>query len=266
MVPMEDARSLHSVLLRPDQATLVVVGDVDPEHVDAAVAKSFADVTVRGPGLPRVMDPPPERSSPGVALIRHRGIAQRAGCVFARGPAVAGEDADALQVIDTIVAGPGERLTGEIRGEMGATYAISAFRHRLRSASVSTFSASYDKEKSIAGVRAVLDALGRLRAGDVGDDELRLARETLLAGWRENLATFEGTATLYATAIGVGDPLESVRDYPERIARIGRDQIARVASLYLAPERLHVLFVGDDRSFDPSQLGMGDVQVITLPK
>jgi len=58
---LNDVREFHSTYYRPDNATLVVVGDFDPEQLDAWVDKYFGPLTKPDRLLPRVQIIAPAR-------------------------------------------------------------------------------------------------------------------------------------------------------------------------------------------------------------
>src|SRR5687768_2118118 len=60
---LENVRAFHSTFYRPDNATLVVVGDFDPKQFDAWVDKYFAPIPKPSIPLPRVTAKEPERTS-----------------------------------------------------------------------------------------------------------------------------------------------------------------------------------------------------------
>jgi predicted Zn-dependent peptidase len=77
------------------------------------------------------------------------------------------------------------------------------------------------------------------------------------------MATVEGTAERYATAIALGVGVDRAREFPARVARLGKEDLVRVARAYMAPEVLHVAFLGDDRWLEAEQLGMGGMTTLS---
>src|SRR5205814_6764765 len=62
---LADVRAFHSTFYRPDNATLVVVGDFDQSQLDAWVDKYFAGIPKPDALLPRVQvkEPPHEKET-----------------------------------------------------------------------------------------------------------------------------------------------------------------------------------------------------------
>jgi predicted Zn-dependent peptidase len=165
---------------------------------------------------------------------------------------------DAFHVaVEVLGGGHSSGLYESLREEMGATYNPVSVVHLERSASWMTLSASYETGKAVTGVGAVLRAIADLRADRVSGEAVVLARERLLAKWRESMASDDASAAAYAAALLLGVDPESVRDYPTRVSRVERDDVVRVAKQYLEGRALRVVFIGEDRWLDVSPLAMG---------
>ena len=61
---VQNVVKFHETYYRPDNATLIVVGDFDPKQLDAWVDKYFATITKPNLPLPRVQVTEPARTSP----------------------------------------------------------------------------------------------------------------------------------------------------------------------------------------------------------
>ena len=60
---LKDVQEFHTTYYRPDNATLVVVGDFDPKQLDAWIDKYFAPIAKPAKPLPRVQVKEPPRKS-----------------------------------------------------------------------------------------------------------------------------------------------------------------------------------------------------------
>ena len=261
---LEDATSLRNRLLQPQHATLLVVGDVTPHALEAALQGSF--LTWKGSGQPLAQrrDPPPAGTiAPSFAIVRRR-LSQRWVQIFARGPSPDSPDFEVLRLIGAMAGGLGGKLYDEVRDEMGAAYGLGAGVHAKRLASWLWIGGAYRSEKVAPALSAGLRELARIRQADVSDDEVEQGRQRLLADWRARRATASGTADLYAEAILERRSFDRVRGFRRRVEQIGRREIARVAGLYLAPEKLNAAFLGDDRGFDPRPLGIGNTAMVEI--
>jgi zinc protease len=255
--PIEDVIALHDRLFRPGQAVLVLVGDVRAADAETEVARAFGSWQATPP-IPKNSSEPAAFGGPRLGIVSERGLTQRFGAVFARGPAAASEDAAAFGVVAGILGGAiSSGLSQELREEAGATYQLLAPVRSHRLASAVSLTASYDAEKAVGAVRKVLAGVDAVRKGRETDAQIAVARAKAIADLRSELATLEGTASLYERWIAAGQDVSRLSDYPARIERVGRDDLTRVARMYLAPEALHVAFLGEDRWLEAESLGLG---------
>jgi zinc protease len=264
VIRVDDAQALHDRLFQPAHATLVVVGDVTPAQVDASTAHWLGSWR-NSQALGKETTAPELLNRPSVAVVNQPSVTQTHAAVFARGPRRTSDDADAFALLAKILGGArSTSLRERLREGAGATYDVVTPLFSTRTASWLSISASYDRDKAVEGVRTVLDAIAALRDGRVTDEEVAIARETLLSEWRGRMSTVEGAAAFYASWIADGLDVAQLRERPARIARLRRDDLVRVARTYLEPKALRVVFVGNPRSFDPARLGMGEATRLSL--
>jgi zinc protease len=250
------ATSLHRRLFQPSHATIVVVGDVTPENLEPIAQAAFAPWT-SGESLEKRQDPSPPVRGPRVSSFR-QGFSQMHAAVFALGPPPHDEGMVAFALATEVLSGGhSSGLFEQLREEKGATYSLWAGVRAERTTSWTTLASSYDKEKAVDGVRAVLQAVKSLRDGEVKGEDVAAARERLVAAWRERMATVAGAAGEYGTAVLLGADLDRARDFPSYVARVNREEVVRIANRYLDANALHVVFAGDDRLLDVHSLDMG---------
>jgi predicted Zn-dependent peptidase len=145
-----------------------------------------------------------------------------------------------LRVLDD---GMSTRLHYTLADQKGLAYSIHAAIEPLADAALFEITGATANAKVPALVRELLELLDGLRRGEVTDDELAKARvryryETLasiddaaaMAGW------FGGTALYY--------PPPALSQRLDAMAKISVDDVVRVATEVLAPDRLALAAVG----------------------
>ncbi len=203
-ISFAEAKALRARIFQPQHATLIVVGDVTPAEVDSSAMRWFGAWTATASLERRVALPAPFEG-PRFAVVPERHLTQRHAAVFARGPLMTSEDADAFALVAKLLGGSTSgTLFEHLREGAGATYGVAAPVHALRVATWLSISASYDADKALGGVREVLGAIDQLRRGSVNEEDLRVAREALVSGWRGEMSTVDGASSLYASWIAVG--------------------------------------------------------------
>ncbi len=266
MISLPTAETIHQRLFQPAQSSLIVVGDVVPEQLDASVARSFG-AWAAGATLSRTLAPLPSREGPRLSIVANHGVTQTYGSVFARGPDPTSDDLVAFSVVRNLLGGGrSSKLHERLRDETGATYDIGAKVNVEVTASWLSVAAAYDAARVVEGIGEVLLAVRGLRSGDVTDEEVAVAREQVLSTWRESLATVGGAATTYAAWLALGVGPDRVRDLVKQVMRVGRDDVVRVANRYLTDGALHVVLLGEDRWLDTRPLGLGGPTKLDLYK
>ena len=99
---LHDVQEFHSTYYRPDNATLVVVGDFDPKQLDAWIDKYFGPIGKPDRPLPRVTVKEPARSSESRFTEHGSNDLPAVGLTYLT-PRQADPDSDALRVADAIL-------------------------------------------------------------------------------------------------------------------------------------------------------------------
>lgn len=108
---IEDVKAFHATFYRPDNATLVVVGDFEQKQLDAWVDKYFGKIPKPQSHLPRVTVKEPERNKEQRFVEYDDNIPLPAVALTYPAPPVATDDAYTLRVVEAILsAGTSSRL------------------------------------------------------------------------------------------------------------------------------------------------------------
>ena len=108
---LEDVRAFHKTFYRPDNATLIVVGDFEQKQLDAWIDKYFARVPKPNTPLPRVTVKEPARAAEKRVNEYGPNVPLPAVALTYLAPPVASDDAYALRVAESIMSsGESSRL------------------------------------------------------------------------------------------------------------------------------------------------------------
>lgn len=247
-----DLVRLHKAWFRPDNAVLVLTGDIEPEAGFALAEKTFGDWARPSSPLP----PPPQikpEAAPRTVVIDIPGTGQAS--VNVAKPAIARADPDYYPgVVATTVLGGGysARLNAEIRIKRGLSYGASA---RLSAArSTGSFRASAQtKNESAPQVLDLMDAeLRRLAAEPATADELKARKSTLIGDYGRELATSGGLADILGNFALYGVPLDEVGRYTAKVDAVDAGQVQAFARRVLDPAQSSVIIAGDAKAFAPA--------------
>ncbi|MET0625933.1 MAG: pitrilysin family protein [Pyrinomonadaceae bacterium] len=235
----------HRQLLVPNNAVLFVVGDVSREHVLARAEELFGGWQPGAVDEP-VFPDPPARTERTAYIVDRPGSAQTN--ILVANVSVTRTDPDYFPVLvmHTILGGNASaRLFMNLREEKGYTYgAYSQFDARRLAGS---FRATTEVRGEVTGVslKEIFYELNRIRDEDVTDKELTDAKTYLTGIFPIRLETQEGLTEQLVQIRMHGLPDDYLRTYREHILRVTKEDVRRVAGLYVTPDRAAVVVVGD---------------------
>jgi zinc protease len=247
-----DLAALHAAAFRPDNAILVLTGDLEPEAGFALAEKAFGDWGKPAAPLPPAPTIRPQ-GQPRAVVIDIPGTGQ-ASVNVAR-PGIARGDPDYYTgVVATTVLGGGysARLNQEIRIKRGLSYGASA---RLSAArTTGSFRASAQtKNESAPQVLELIDAeMTKLAAEPAGADELKARKSTLVGEYGRELATSGGLADILGNYALYGIPLDEVSRYTAKVEAVDASQVQAFARRVLDPAGASVIIAGDAKAFVPA--------------
>jgi zinc protease len=261
---VDDPRAFHARAVRPNVSTLIAVGDCDHAEMVRMAAEAFADWTGDGDGEPgnaavlphsaRLNVVPRPRASQSELRIGHVSAARDT------------PDYHPLVVANTILGGQFvSRINLNLREDKGLTYgARTAFEFRRRSGpfvlqvSVQTSGTAKAIEESlgeIAGIRGTRPVTAA---------ELELGIAALTRGYARSFETGEqiGRGALQLALYDLPD--DYFEQFVPRIQRVTAEDVSRVMSRHLDPDRLVTLVVGDLDVIgaDLEALGLGDPLIL----
>ncbi|MBI2466263.1 MAG: insulinase family protein [Candidatus Rokubacteria bacterium] len=219
----------------PNNATVVVVGNVAFDRVLTQVGKGFAGWEPRP--IPAAVPPAP----PDPAAIRRaeepRPLQQVYLGVAWRGPVVPETHVYAVDLLTSILGrGRASRLNQALKEERGLVSSVGASFSAQREAGVITVTARTTPARRHEVEPALLAEVERLRTTLVSEAELARALTAVEAGYAFGQETAEGLAHAYGLAETVWT-LEFELGYLEAVRRVTREEIREAARRYLTPDR-----------------------------
>ncbi|HET8797074.1 MAG TPA: pitrilysin family protein, partial [Thermoanaerobaculia bacterium] len=263
----EDLVKFHAAHYRPDNAVLVLAGDVKADDAfqlaqrlfggwkrGAAAAKKSAPAAAAEASAP---------SKPRVVVIDMPEAGQAAVTVGRRG--IRRTDPEYFRAIvanSVLGGGYSARLNQEIRIKRGLSYgAGSAFAPR---AGVGPFTARTEtKNESAAEVASILvDEMGRLAAADVPEPELIPRKAVLIGELGQSLETTSGIVDQISSLALHDLPLASINSYIGNVQKVTAEEVRTFAASRIGTE-MNIAVVGDASKFlEPLQKRFGEVEVI----
>jgi predicted Zn-dependent peptidase len=252
-------RSMHTSLMRPGTAVLVLVGDAAPARMVDLAAEALAGwsgtaAKARVPGLPT----PPA----GPLLVVDRPGSVQTSVRLARTALTRTDDGyPALQLANLIFGGYfSSRWTENIREDKGYTYGPhSRIDHHVLG---STLNLDVEVATEVTGP-AMLETryeLGRIASLPVTEAELESVRQYAIGTLAMSTATQAGLASTLSAFSAFALGLDWIKAHPGRLLATTVDDVSAAAAEFFAPSQFTGVVVGDAVSITGPLAALGAVE------
>ena len=254
-ITREDLQHFHSAYFRPNNTTIVVVGDVGEAQALAAVTKAFGMWERGGVPSPPVTPALPPRSTT-IYLLDRAGAQQSYVFVGTLGPERASADFAALEVIAPILgASSGSRLTQNLRERHSYMYSGTPAAVTWRRGSAPAVIGGSAALATAKTDSALIEWLGELRGAvqrPPSDQEMGMAQGALVAALPAQIETQDLLANRAMSMLQSDVPLDFYNSYGTRIEAVRPADVTAVASKYLDLSRLVIVVAGDRKVVEPA--------------
>ena len=235
----EDALAFYRRFYSPNNAIVVVAGDVTAEEVKADAEATYGQVQVHADMAPRRRPQEPLQDAPRTVTLADPQIEQpsinRYYLAPSRATAKPGES-EALEVLAHVLgSGSNGRLYRTLVLDKGIALNAGAYYSStaLDYGKFGVFGAP-KPGKTLRDVETAIDAvLSDVSEQGVTADELELAKNKMIADAvyaQDNQATL---ARWYGAALSTGETVDMVREWPEAIRAVTADQVREAAHKWL---------------------------------
>lgn len=250
-VKQSDLKNFYQTYYRPNNAVLVVVGDVTMNALKPKLESAFANW--KSAQVP--MSKTPDAAvfdRPGIYLVDKPGAAQSVINIGQVGVSRSNPDFYPLQVMNSILGGGGSaRLFMNLREDKGYTYgAYSGFAYR-RGAGPFTASAAVQTAVTKESVIEFLKELNGIRGAiPISQRELDANKQSLIRGFPGDFETNGQIAGQLGALATYGLPDSYFNTYISKISAVTLADVNRVANKYLTPDKMAILIVGDRNTIE----------------
>ena len=248
----DDLVKFYDAYYRPNNATLIVVGDVTAADVKARLEKAFANWKSGEVNVPSFSE---QRmaAKPGIYFVDKPGATQSSVSIGSVGIDRGNPDYYAVQVMNSILGGGGTaRLFMNLREDKGYTYgAYSRFVFR-RGAGPFSASGEIQTVSTKEAVQEFLKELNGMRGSrPISATELEVNKQSFIRRFPAGFETVGGISGQLASLVTYGLPDSYFNDYISKINAVTADDVNRVANKYLDPSKMAIVIVGDRKSVEP---------------
>lgn len=238
----ENVRKFHDTYYRPDNATLLVVGDFDPKQLDAWVDKYFAAIQKPNLPLPRVQTKEAERTGEKRFTEYGANVPLPGVGITYLVPAEKSADAPALTMADIILSqGRSSRLYQALVYQQQVAQSANANADLKEDAGLFELTAIVAAGKKPEDAEAALRAeIKKLQDAPVSEAELEKAKNQIITSQLRQRETNNGKANaLGQAAVLLGDP-NRVNTELEELQAVTAADVQRVAKKYFTDQNRYV--------------------------
>lgn len=246
---LKDAVDFYQQYYTPNNATLVIAGDVTPERVRDLVLKTWAKIPKRADVLPRERPQEPKKHAARVVTLHDDRVSTPSFRMSwlvpsysneKRFPDVKAGDAPALDLLSEILGGSlRSRLYQELIVKQGiaSNTGASYDGDPLDDGTFSVYG-SPQNGKTLADVEKAVEAeVARIIKDGVTQTELDQARNRFLKAVTFARDSQSGMARIYGSTLSIGMSIEDIQKWPEVIKGVTVEQIKDAASRYLVKDQ-----------------------------
>lgn len=259
-VTPEGVRALHAASVLPRGATMVIVGDIDPDKVVGDLERALDGWG--GNGSAKVLAPLPELTGGDVLFVPRPGSLQSQIRLSAQAVPRTDPRYAALQVANFVFGGYfSSRLVENIREDKGYTYGAHSGFEFTGSSAVVNVDADTASNVTAAALLETRYEFGRLGLVPPTESEVESARQYAIGSLVTSTASQTGLAGQLTALASTGLGLDWVAAHPERLAAVTVDEVAQAALDFFAPGRFTGVVVGDAEKLGPKLTALGGVTV-----
>lgn len=261
----DDIRKFHRAWYGPGRTTVIIVGDVSPDHAASLAQRGFGDwvaATVVPPGLDDSAQPGGRR----IQVVNKAGAPQTELRIGHRGVPRAHPDYFKLVVMNAALGGLfSSRINLNLRERHGYTYGAHSFFDWRRGHGPFAVSTAVESTVTAAATREILTEIERIRDSAITVDELSLVTSYLAGVFPIRYETTAAIAGALSALVTYDHPADYFDTYREQVSAVSRDDVLDVARRHLRPDQLLILAAGDGATIEAPlrDLGVGDVTTTT---
>jgi zinc protease len=240
---LADALAFYVKYYTPNNATLVVSGDVDPALVKALAEKTYGKVPRRAEVGKRERPQEPEQNTKRTVSLADLRVSQPSFQKMWLAPSYANArpgEAEALDLLSEILGGSNRsRIYQELVVSEGSAANAGAY-YQGGSLDDGSF-AVYGSPRgagTLTEVEAGIDAqIARIIKDGVTEAELEKARNRFLKSVIFARDSQAGMARIYGSTLSTGQTIQDIQEWPDRIRKVKVQDIQDVAKRYLVDSR-----------------------------
>ncbi|MCU1291888.1 MAG: peptidase domain protein [Bryobacterales bacterium] len=258
----EDVVKFHQSWFKPNNSTMVIVGDTTLAEIKPKLEKYFAEWSAGDVPVKNVA-PVPLPSKPAIYLIDKPGALHSVVIAGTIAPPHDAKTEPALETMNNIFGGTfGARLNMNLREDKHWSYGAASLLYGARAQRPFLAYSSVQGDKTADTVSEMLKEVnGMLGSRPVTEEELAKVKQQEVAELPGSHETMNAVGGLLSDLLQFGLPLDYYSSYVKHVSELTVANVECMAKSVLNPNALVWLVVGDRAALEPSlrALGVGEI-------
>jgi zinc protease len=264
---VDDLKAFYSALFRPDNAAIIVVGDISPDQTLRLLESNFGAWKPPASAKPTASLPAVnEPAARQVYLVDKPGAPQSQIRIGWIGVPRSTPDYFPLQVMNTVLGGSfSSRLNMNLREKHGYTYGATSLFEMRAAAGPFTAAAGVQTDKTAEALTEFFNELnGILKT--IPAEELTRAKNYIALRYPGGFETTGDISRRLEDAMIYHLPDDYFSTYVQKIQAVTAADMQRVAQKYIQPGRFVVVVVGDAKVIEPKiqSLNLGPIKKLNV--
>jgi zinc protease len=264
---VDELRAFYRRWVRPDNATLLIVGDTTLKQIEPLLEQRLAGWKAPAEPLPtKQLASVALPAKPRIFLVNRTGAEQSLLFAVHVAPPRSDPDNIAFETVNTVLGGSFiSRLNMNLRQDKHWSYGAGTSLIDAKGQRPFVVSAMVQTDKTAESMQ---EALGELRgltgAHQATEAEIRAAKDTLVLTLPGSNETSREVASSYADILTFGLPDTYLNDYVDKVGALNATDLQAAAGKLIHPDALTWVVVGDVAAIEAPirKLGLGEVKVL----
>jgi predicted Zn-dependent peptidase len=247
-IKLDDVKNYYNDYFRPNNAYLIVVGDVTQEEAKQYVDKYFS-VWEKGKVTKEELFTCPKSSGTNVYFVNKPGAVQSNISINHTIDLKPGhEDNIKLRVLNHILGGGSfsARLMSNLREDKAYTYGCYSSFSSDKIKGEFSAGGSFRNEVTDSAVVQIMYEINRISADLVTDRELELAINSITGSFARSLESPQTIARFALNTIMYDLPKDYYANYLTVLGKVTKEDLLEVAKKYLRPTNMNIVIVGNE--------------------
>jgi len=260
-IARKDLLDVHAQYVHPNAMMIAVSGDFDRSAMKIKLQTALGDwprADVAYPNVPAVIP-----TTESKLYYIERPINQSQIRMGHTGLKRHSPDHFAWEVFNELWGGGStSRLFSIVRTQKGLAYEVGSTFWEPKDLGLILSICLTRGPQTTAAIRSIMDITQGLQSAPFNEKEISFAKDSIRNRFVEN---YTSSAKIASDAMAMefrGYPSDYLDTYPERIGKVTAEDLSRVAGLYLQPDKMITLVVGDLSTFDKPLSTIGRPQEV----